>query len=165
MPFPIASDAVARAFQNIGNEWALLAAGDAKQSNAMTISWGSLGFIWQRPIVTALVRPQRHTLQFTENFDLFSISFFNASYHKALTLLGTQSGRNGDKIAQAGLTPTFAEDAPVYKEAYLTVIARKLYRGKFEQAGFVAPEIDTEFYPERDHHIVYYAEIVKTIEQ
>ncbi len=55
MPFAIADNAVAKAFQNIGNEWALLTAGDAEHFNTMTISWGSLGFIWQRPVVTVLV--------------------------------------------------------------------------------------------------------------
>lgn len=163
MPFATADDAVVKAFQTIGNEWALLSAGNEQRFNAMTISWGSLGFIWQRPIVTVLVRPQRYTHEFMDRFPNFSVSFFARQHHEALNILGTESGRDSDKIARSGLTPYFAEGAPVFHEAYLTVIARKLYRGKLEGAGFLDSSIDEQFYPHKDHHTVYHAEIVKTI--
>ena len=163
MAFAVATDAVTKAFQNLGNEWALLAAGDAKKFNAMTISWGSLGFIWQRPVITALVRPPRYTHQFMEECESFSIGFFDRKYRAALALLGTKSGRDGDKIADSELTPVFDEGVPIFKEAYLTVIARKIYRGQLESAGFLAPEVDAEFYPEKDYHTMYIAELVRTI--
>lgn len=40
MPLAIADNAVTKAFQNIGNEWALLTAGDAEHFNTMTTSDG-----------------------------------------------------------------------------------------------------------------------------
>jgi hypothetical protein len=43
------------------------------------------------------------------------------------------------------------------------VIARKIYRGLMESAGFLVPPIDTEFYPEKDYHTVHHAELVKTV--
>ena len=161
MIYTVADDAVTKAFQNLGNEWAVLAAGDENRSNAMTISWGSLGFIWQRPVITVLVRPQRHTHLFTEEFENLSVCFFDRSHRKALAVMGAESGRDKDKAALAGLTPTFHYGAPSFEEAYLTVAARKLYRGRFEPQGFLAPEIDEEFYPEKDYHTIYYAELLK----
>jgi flavin reductase (DIM6/NTAB) family NADH-FMN oxidoreductase RutF len=165
MPFEIADNAVTKAFQNIGNEWALLTAGDAKHFNAMTISWGSLGFIWQRPVVTVLVRPPRYTHKFMDEFENFSVSFYDKKYRNALNILGTKSGRDTDKIALSKLTPTFVDGVPTFKEAYLTVIARKIYRGQMESTGFLVPSVDTEFYPEKDYHTVYIAELVKTVEK
>jgi flavin reductase (DIM6/NTAB) family NADH-FMN oxidoreductase RutF len=164
MPYAIANDVVTKAFQNIGNEWALLATGDAKHYNAMTISWGSLGFIWQRPVITVLVRPQRYTHEVIDKFERFSVSFYNRKYREALNILGTQSGRDTDKIAQSGLSPVFVDSVPTFKEAYLTVIARKIYRGQLESAGFLVPQVDEEFYPKKDHHTVYLAEVLETIE-
>jgi flavin reductase (DIM6/NTAB) family NADH-FMN oxidoreductase RutF len=164
MAFPVASDAVARAFQNIGNDWAVLAAGDARHFNAMTISWGSLGFIWQRPVVTVLVRPPRYTHQFMEECASFSVSFYDRKYREALTILGTKSGRDTDKIAQSGLTPVFIDDVPTFKESYLAVIARKIYRGQMESAGFLIPPVDEEFYPLKDYHTMYVAELIKIVE-
>jgi flavin reductase (DIM6/NTAB) family NADH-FMN oxidoreductase RutF len=165
MPFAIADNAVTRAFQNIGNEWALLTAGDAERFNTMTIGWGSVGFIWQRPVVTVLVRLPRYTHEFMDSFERFSVSFYDRKYRKALTLLGSKSGRDTDKIALSGLTPAFVDGVPTFKEANLTVIARKIYRGQLESAGFLVPSIDAELYPEKDYHTVYFAELVKTVEK
>lgn len=163
MSFAVADDAVTKAFQNLGNEWALVAVGDKQGFNAMTISWGSLGFIWQRPVVTVLVRQSRYTRTFTEKFDNFSVSFFDRSYRKALSLLGTKSGRDTDKIAQSGLTPTFVDEVPTFQEAYLTVLVRKLYRSPMESAGFLVPAIEQEFYSDKDYHTIYFAEITKVL--
>jgi flavin reductase (DIM6/NTAB) family NADH-FMN oxidoreductase RutF len=164
MPVAIADNAITKAFQNIGNEWALLTAGDAAHFNTMTIGWGSVGFIWQRPVVTVLVRPPRYTHEFMDEFERFSVSFYDQKYRKALTLLGSKSGRDTDKIALSGLTPVFVDGVPTFKQAYLTVIARKIYRGQLESAGFLVPAIDAELYPEKDYHTVYFAELLKTVE-
>jgi len=163
MPFSIAGDAVTKAFQNIGNEWALLSVGDEKHFNTMTISWGSLGFIWQRPVMTALVRPQRYTHEFSDQFENFSVSFYDRKYRHALNILGTKSGRDTNKIALSGLTPVFVDGVPTFKESYLTVIGRKIYRGQMESAGFLIPTVDEEFYPQKDYHTVYFAEMIKTV--
>jgi flavin reductase (DIM6/NTAB) family NADH-FMN oxidoreductase RutF len=164
MPFAIADNAITKAFQNIGNEWALLTAGNAEHFNTMTISWGSLGFIWQRPVVTVLVRPPRYTHEFMDAFERFSVSFYDEKYRKALNILGSKSGRDTDKIAQSRLTPDFVDGVPTFREANLTVIARKIYRGQMESAGFLVPSLDAEFYPEKDYHTIYFAELVKTVE-
>ena len=44
------------------------------------------------------------------------------------------------------------------------MIARKIYRAQLESAGFLVPSVDVEFYPEKDYHTVYFAELVKTVE-
>ncbi len=54
---------------------------------------------------------------------------------------------------------------PPSKGANLTVIARKICRGQLESAGFLVPQVDAEFYPEKDYHTIYFAELVKTVEK
>ena len=39
-------------FTKLDKEWGLVAAGDAGASNAMTVSWGGMGTIWNKPVVT-----------------------------------------------------------------------------------------------------------------
>ena len=36
------------------------------KSNSMTIAWGSLGFMWGKPVFTVMVRQSRHTYQLIE---------------------------------------------------------------------------------------------------
>ena len=48
-------------FTLIGKDWALLTAGGETGFNPMTVSWGNMGVMWNKNIVTVYVRPQRYT--------------------------------------------------------------------------------------------------------
>ncbi len=143
--------------------WLLLSAGDfaAGTFNAMTVSWGSLGVMWHRPFAQVVVRPQRYTLQFLEQYPTFTLCAFPAEYRKALSMLGSASGRDGDKIGASGLTPVAATlaGAPVYAEASLAVECRKMYWQDFDPAHFVDGAIQAN-YPVGDYHRVFYGEIL-----
>jgi flavin reductase (DIM6/NTAB) family NADH-FMN oxidoreductase RutF len=144
-------------------DWLLLSSGDftAGEYNAMTISWGSLGVMWNRPFVQVVVRPHRYTYQFMERYPTFTLCAFPKSHHAALSLLGTKSGRDGNKIAEAGLTPTAAScvQAPAYVEACLVLECRKMYWQDFDPQHFLDPSIARN-YPTQDYHRIYFGEIL-----
>jgi flavin reductase (DIM6/NTAB) family NADH-FMN oxidoreductase RutF len=144
-------------------QWFLLTAGDfaTRAFNTMTVSWGSLGTIWNRPFAQVVVRPGRHTFGFIERHPTFTLCAFPDQCRDALSLLGTKSGRDGDKIAEAGLTPQAATvvAAPVFAEAELAIECRKIYSDDFDPARFLDPAIDDN-YPRKDYHRIYYGEIV-----
>lgn len=141
----------------------LLASGDfaLKDFNAMTVGWGSLGYIWRRPFVQVVVRPVRYTFSFMERFDSFTLTAFPAEYDAALSLLGTKSGRDGDKIAESGLTPTPSTivPAPGFAEAELILECRKMYWDDLEPDHFLDAGIHAH-YPAKDYHRIYYGEIL-----
>ena len=89
----------------IGKDWMLVTAGRPGDYNTMTASWGGAGFLWNKPVVFVFVRHERHTYGFMEREDVFTLSFFDEKYRKALSLCGTKSGRDTDKAAETGLTP------------------------------------------------------------
>ena len=91
-------------FEKFNSDWALLAAGPAEKCNAMTISWGSMGTIWGKPVITVYVRPDRYTWGFLKENDTFTVSFYPERYRDALMYMGRESGRDGDKAAAAHLT-------------------------------------------------------------
>ena len=91
-------------FSKLDKEWALLAAGSVKDHNAMTVSWGGMGTLWGKPVVTVYVRPNRHTYGYMEREEYFTLSFYPEQYRKALSVMGSKSGRDCDKDAEAGLT-------------------------------------------------------------
>jgi flavin reductase (DIM6/NTAB) family NADH-FMN oxidoreductase RutF len=158
-------DAVAQAFRSLGHEGALLTVGNETKFNTMTIGWGALGFIWGRNTVTVLVRPTRYTHEFIEKFPSFTVSFYRSEHHKALSILGSRSGRDTDKVALAGLTPAFIDSVVTFREAYLTVVAKKLCRMQLQPGDFIDPTIDGGFYPKKDYHTIYQAEVMKIIAQ
>ena len=108
-----------------------------------------------------VVRPVRHTFQFIEKFDSFTLSAFPDDCHDALLLLGSKSGRDGNKIAESGLTPQASArvGAPGFVEAELVLECRKIYSDDFDPARFLDPTIDRN-YPEKDYHRMYFGEIV-----
>lgn len=145
------------------SQWLLLTAGDfqTREFNAMTVAWGSFGTMWNKAFAQVVVRPTRHTYGFIEQFETFTLCAFPAQYRNALTLLGTKSGRDSDKIAEAGLTPVAASvvAAPGFEEAELLIECRKMYWDDLNPEHFLAAEIDKN-YPQKDYHRIYFGEIV-----
>ena len=64
-------------FNLIGKKWFLITSGDESGYNTMTASWGQMGILWNKPVITAFVRPNRKTFEFMENNEYFTISFLS----------------------------------------------------------------------------------------
>jgi flavin reductase (DIM6/NTAB) family NADH-FMN oxidoreductase RutF len=145
------------------DSWLLLTAGDFSTGryNAMTVSWGSIGSLWQRPIAQVFVRPQRFTFELINEFDTFTLCAFSKENRKSMSLMGSRSGRDLNKAQTAGLTPVAATlvAAPAYEEAELIIECRKLYWADFDPAHFLDASI-RENYPQKDYHRAFYGEIL-----
>ena len=149
------------AVQLIGDDWMLVTAGSPEHFNMMTASWGGLGFMWKKPVAFVVIRPQRHTFRFIEAGDELTLSFFSHEYHKALTVCGTTSGRDTDKVAASGLTPYVTENGNVsFTEARLVLECRKLYAEPLNPEAFLDKTIVPEWYAAGDFHKMYIVEIL-----
>ena len=114
-------------FTRFDRDWALLTAGSKDSYNGMAISWGSMGTIWHKSIITVYVRPDRYTWKFLKDSGTFTVSFYPEPCRSALTVMGTLSGRDTDKAAAAGLTPRFLPDGVTFEEASETFVCKKIY--------------------------------------
>lgn len=141
--------------------WFLLTVGDQQNYNAMTIGWGSIGVMWNKPFIQVVVRPGRYTFQYIEKYPTFTVCAFPKQYQKALTLLGTKSGRDSDKIKESGFTIIQSKkvDAPSYKEAELILECKKMYWQDMAPENFLDHTI-VKNYPNQDFHRIYFGEIV-----
>jgi flavin reductase (DIM6/NTAB) family NADH-FMN oxidoreductase RutF len=150
-------------FSTIGSRWLLLTAGTfaPRAFNSMTVSWGSAGEVWNKPFFQIFVRPTRYTRSFIEAGDSFTLSVLPVEYKKALSLLGSKSGRDGDKVAESGLKAMASRivAAPCYEEAELVVECRKLYWQDLDPSHFLDAGIEAN-YPGKDYHRVYFGEVV-----
>lgn len=145
------------------DRWALLSAGDTNAYNMMTISWGTLGELWNKEVCTVFVRPQRYTYEFTEKGDCFTVSFFGEEMKKALSICGSKSGRDIDKVKETGLTPFFDGDYIAYEEAEIVICCKKLYAQNLEEDCFVDKSIVDAAYSQKDFHRMYVCEIEKVL--
>lgn len=151
------------AFDEFGNQWALVAAGTMADHNTMTISWGGVGCLWGKSVATVYVRPNRYTYKYMEEHDLFTVSFYPEEYKKALGVMGSKSGRDCDKDAEAGLTAVSCGETVTYQEARRTLLCRKLFAQDMDPENFT-PEVIRKFYGSEPAHKLYIGEIVEIIE-
>jgi len=137
-------------------------AGDAL--NTMTIGWGQIGFIWQRPVFMAAVRDSRHTFTIIEKASDFTVSVPKAGMKEALLFCGTKSGRDVDKFKSCDLLPVAAQQtvSPVLKLAGIHLEC--LIRCKAPMNPALLDKALEELYPAKDYHTLYFGEIVACYE-
>ncbi|MBE6861418.1 MAG: flavin reductase family protein [Ruminococcus sp.] len=147
-------------FTLIGKQWMLLTGGNKEKFNTMTASWGQLGVLWNKDILTCYIRPNRYTYEFVENGEYFTASFLGEQYRDALKLCGAKSGRDCDKAKEAGITPVELDGCVGFDEADMVFVCRKLYAGGIKADSFLTDEgLAEKFYGSDPLHKAYIAEI------
>ncbi len=148
----------------LDKEWALLTVGNKEKFNTMTISWGGLGTLWHKPVVTIYLRPNRYTYELMENDEYFTLSFYDENYKKDLTTLGTKSGRDTDKISLTELTPEFLKEVTTFKQAKLTIICKKIYYQDLDINNIPISERN-KFYKTEPVHRMFIGEVIDIIDK
>ncbi len=155
-----------------------ITAGSGEKANPMSISWGTLGIEWGKPIFITFVRTGRHTRtlldekgEFTVNIPMPKAEAEAAAVRNIVRVCGTKSGREINKIKELGLTAVESDlvAAPGIKELPLTLECRVLHR-QLQDKDAMAPAA-LAHYPQdagsdnpgnnRDFHVAYYGEILK----
>ena len=150
-------------FQMIGKDWMLITAEKNGKVNTMTASWGGFGVMWNKNVAYIVIRPQRYTKSFVDASETFSLTFFDDGFEKELAYLGTVSGRDEDKISELDLEIKYSNETPFFNKARLVLICRKLYSQEYMSEGFIDSVFKDEFYPDKDYHTLYIAEITEVL--
>jgi len=151
-----------KVFDLFKNEWMLITAGLPENFNTMTAAWGSMGILWNKPIVNIYIRPQRYTYEFTERHSNFSISFFGHNKcREALSYCGSHSGRDVNKTKETGLTPVITPEGNIaFQEARLILDCLKLYSDDIRTDRFIVKEIEKTVYSAKDYHRFYIGQVL-----
>ncbi len=148
------------AFSSFSKYGALLTVGNKEKFNMMTIGWGGLGTLWGRPVATVFVRPSRYTHEFIEKEDYFTIGIFeNYWYKDELKKLGTNSGRDMDKMHDSGLTPMEVPNGMTFKEVSVTLICKKIFKQRLDPSQLPA-DIQRQYYEDDEPHDMFVGEVV-----
>lgn len=150
-------------FAKIGNDWMLVTAERVGIVNSMTASWGGLGVLWAKNVAYVVIRPQRYTKEFVDAAGTFSLSFFGRDARQMLNYMGSISGRAENKVEKASLTVVREDGIPYFDEASTVLLCRKMAAQRLDPACFLDPVIDAKFYPEKDYHTLYIAEVTKIL--
>lgn len=152
-------------FRLFDDHWGVLMAGTPDHFNAMTISWGAMGTLWGprtkgRQTVTVYVKPSRYTFQFLQKQDYFTVSFLPEDCRRDVTLLGTTSGRDGDKLKATSLTAKpFSHHTVGFDQAEMTFVCHKIYSDQFDVEK-VPADVREAYYKDDAAHYIFIGEIV-----
>lgn len=140
--------------------------------NSMTIGWGKIGIEWGRPIFIAYVRESRYTKQMLEANGEFTVNIpYGELDSRILSICGTKSGRDTDKIGELNLhlEEPVSISVPGIRELPLTLECKVIYKQK-QDLNAIPENLLQRYYPQdvdssyhgsnRDYHIAYYGEIV-----
>ncbi len=148
--------------KKIGDEWLLVTSGDKSSFNTMTASWGGMGVFCGKNVAFLVIRPQRYTYEFLEKNPTLTLSFFAENYRKALQICGSKSGRDCDKVKEAGLTAISTEAGNMtFKEASLVIECTKMYAETLKESGFLDKDLIQKFFAAGDYHKLYICQIDK----
>ena len=134
--------------------------------NTMTISWGTMGIQWAKPIFICFVRQSRYTKTLLDKNPEFTVSIPLGGCDKnILGVCGSQSGRDVDKIQKLGLTvvPGDTVSVPGIAQLPLTLECKVIYR-QDQDLDALCQESRARCYKtgtsdETDFHTAYYGEI------
>lgn len=147
-------------FKLIGKDWMLLTGGSVDNYNTMTASWGQLGVLWNKDVLTCYIRPNRYTYEFVEGNECFTASFLGEQYRNALSFCGSHSGRDCDKAKETGITPIDLDGCTGFEEADMVVVCKKLYSYDMKAESFISDDnLVEKFYSSDPLHRAYIAEI------
>jgi flavin reductase (DIM6/NTAB) family NADH-FMN oxidoreductase RutF len=145
---------------------AFLSVKAGERINTMTIGWGAIGYMWQKPVLIVMVRYSRYTHELISQAQEFSVSVpQNNDFKKSLAVAGSKSGRDMDKFQELNLTITPGQktEAPVIAGCGLVYECRILYRQALDPEG-LNEAIKSKFYSDEDYHVLYFGEILACYE-
>jgi len=161
-PYPI-DEIELNPFNLIGKQWGVITAEKDGKYNAMTASWGAMGYLFNKNVASIFVRDSRYTKEFLDSSDIFSVTFFDEKYRSSLKYLGAVSGRDEDKIKNARLNINYHKDVPFIDEGNFVIICRKIFAKKLDENAYMDPSIKENFYPNGDPHTIYVGEILELL--
>ena len=155
--------------KNFAQDWMALVVGkNAKEHNSMTIAWGTIGQLWNKPVVIVYVSEDRYTKHLLDATDTFSVIGFpdKKKYRDALLYIGSHSQKDEpDKTENAGLTIEHTKNGtPIIAEGNLAIECRKIYEDAFD-IDKVPSDVRNGMYQETGIHHMYIGEIVSVLQK
>jgi len=132
--------------------------------NTMTIAWGNIGYEWNIPVFSVLVRRSRYTFELIEKAKDFTVSIpLSENLKDELMFCGTKSGRDYDKFKECDLKLKKSNqvESPIIEECELH------YECEIVGKAPLIPNLLNDYlrdtvYRGNDYHTIYYGKILDT---
>ncbi len=156
-----------KAMEYLHKQGAFLTVKNGDKTNTMTISWGNIGYEWNRPIFMALIRTSRYSYDFIKESKEFTISIpTNDKLKKALSICGTKSGRDINKFKEANIKTKDSKklSAPIIDDCGIYYECKVVYSSDIDLSK-IDKDIKDKIYSDGRFHTLFFGEIVESYEK
>jgi flavin reductase (DIM6/NTAB) family NADH-FMN oxidoreductase RutF len=102
-----------------------ITAGKEDHYNSMIGSGGGFGLLFKKPTTWSLLRSDRYTLELIQKEQTYTLSYFPKKYKTQVLFLGSESGRDTEKMKEVELTSVQTPSGDTsFKEARLIIECR-----------------------------------------
>jgi flavin reductase (DIM6/NTAB) family NADH-FMN oxidoreductase RutF len=109
-------------FTFVGKDFTVITSGKKSHYNSMTASGGGLGLLFMKPATWCILRADRYTLEMIQKEQTYTMSYFTNEYKKQILFLGSESGRDSEKMKEVELTGIQTPSGNItFKEARLII--------------------------------------------
>jgi len=132
--------------------------------NTMTIGWGSIAYIWNKPIFIITVRDSRLSYNIIKKSNNFTISVpYVSKMKEELSFCGSKSGRNYNKFEECNLDicPGEKINTPVIKGCQYYYECEIIYKQKMN-INLLEKKSKKIWYKDNDLHTFFYGEIINS---
>lgn len=131
--------------------------------NLMTLGWGAIGNIWNKPVLITPIRYTRYTCDLLEKHHEFAVSVPRKDLSSSLLRCSQMTGRNADKFKELHLHPTRAKaiDTYIVADCGLHMECKVLYKAGMEGSNIVEEKLKKQFYTAKNFHTFFFSEIVE----
>jgi len=131
-------------------------------ANTMTIGWGNIGRMWERPIFTVSIRPTSFSCGLIDETGEFTISVpVERDFSDELALCGQTTGKNTDKFLECDLLAMNSKtlNTIIVGDCKLHCDCKVVMKSEVKAEAF--PErLGKVYYEHGNYHKLYFAEIV-----
>ena len=145
---------------NLESTGAFLTSGNQNKANTMTISWGSIGYMWRKPMFIILISNIRYTKEFIDTENTFTISIpYNKNKETALEICGHKSGKNINKeeLANIKFIPSKIVGSPIVEGCNRYYECKVVFKQTIDSSKI---DKETPYKDEEVEHTLYFGEIV-----
>ena len=109
-------------FMLVGKDLSVITAGKEDHYNSMISSGGGLGLLFAQPTTWSILRADRYTLEMIQKEQTYTLSYFPNEYKEQMLFLGSESGRDSEKMKEIELTSVQTPSGDMsFKEARLII--------------------------------------------
>jgi flavin reductase (DIM6/NTAB) family NADH-FMN oxidoreductase RutF len=109
-------------FMLVGKDLSVITAGKEDHYNSMISSGGGLGLLFAKPTTWSILRADRYTLEMIQKEQTYTLSYFPNEYKEQMLFLGSESGRDSEKMKEVELTSVQTPSGDMsFKEARLII--------------------------------------------